>query len=673
MLVGAVLIGLTSLGIFLYLVYTRKFASMRRGFYISLILAVAGGAFISAGLFGVWAYMTSEQMLFQQVVSGLTNVGDIMEANLNGVMSSALDELNDVARQLPAHLSEGTQEQLGQRLEIIARNNKRFNALEAIDLHRNIFVSEASAEPTPDIFVSAGATKPADSIEFTYALGGKDFISDAYFSPVLKRYVLNLATPIRDRKNAITGALMCQYDLQGDSGSLFRSIHFERTGYSVVVNHEGRIVAHPDARRVNEDISSWPAVQRGVRGETGWVIAPNITGEQRLFVYLPLKFPGTINSKPWVLLMEVSESEALAPILAARSQFLMGMGLLTILAVLSGYIVSFSMLRPVNSLNEFVKRVEAGELSARLLIREKDEIGRLGMALNEMTRGLEERDKIKETLIASRQVLQVARGIQMALLPRQFPAFPDLPQVDIFGMVRPALEVGGDLFNFFRLDENRVCFIVGDVSDKGVPAALFMAMVLTSFEISATSLATTQSLRPVSDSIAGVLEQVNRFLYANNDSQMFVTLFAGILNIRTGEIEYSDGGHEPPFIIRQGGEVEMLQKKGGIALGFIDPYDFTVGTIKLEPGDALVLYTDGVNEAMNGERKMFTTSAIGNTLRTISDGKPAEEICETIINKVEEFVQGAPQSDDITLVVIRYCGPEASKASADPLQLSVPV
>jgi sigma-B regulation protein RsbU (phosphoserine phosphatase) len=340
------------------------------------------------------------------------------------------------------------------------------------------------------------------------------------------------------------------------------------------------------------------------------------------------------------------------------------MGLLTILAVLAGYIVSLSMVRPVNSLNEFVKKVEAGELSARLDIREKDEIGRLGTALNEMTRGLEERDKIKEVLIASRQVLQVAREIQMGLLPRNFPAFPDLPQVDIFGMVRPALEVGGDLFSFFRLDENRICFMVGDVSDKGVPAALFMAMVLTAFEISA---------RTSADSIATVLGQVNRFLNGNNDSQMFVTLFAGILDLRDGSIEYSDGGHEPPFIIRRGGEVEMLQKKGGIALGFIDPYDFTVGTIKLDPGDALVLYTDGVNEAMNRDHQMFTTSAIGDTLRAISTGNPADRICETIISKVDEFVHGAPQSDDITLVVIRYCGPDGSKASADALQLTVSV
>jgi serine phosphatase RsbU (regulator of sigma subunit) len=472
-----------------------------------------------------------------------------------------------------------------------------------------------------------------------------------------------MAVPIRDQKGAIIGVLTCQYDLQKDLEGIFSGLRFGRSGYIEIVSDQGRIIANPNERRQNEDLSAYPAVQRARRGDTGWVTALDKAGDNRLFFYRPVDFPATLNRQRLIMLVETDEQEALSPIRTARLQFLMGMGLLTILAVLSGYIVSLSMVRPVNSLNEFVKKVEAGELSARLPIREKDEIGRLGTALNEMARGLEERDKIKEALVASREVLQVARGIQMGLLPRDFPAFPDLPQVDIFGTVRPALEVGGDLYHFFRLDENRICFVVGDVSDKGVPAALFMAMVLTAFEISA---------RTSADSIAAVLGQVNRFLNANNDSQMFVTLFAGILDLRTGSIEYSDGGHEPPFIMRHGAGVEMLQKKGGIALGFIDQYDFPVGTIKLDPGDALVLYTDGVNEAMNRDRQMFTTSAIGDTLRAISNGKPALWICEKIISKVDEFVHGAPQSDDITLVVIRYCGLEGSKASADPLQLNGP-
>ena len=338
---------------------------------------------------------------------------------------------------------------------------------------------------------SKGAIEPLNSTAVRYALNGKEFVSEVYFSPVFHRYIVYMAVPIQNQQGAIIGALTCQYDLQTDLEYIFSRIRFGQSGFGEIVSHQGRIIAHPNVRRVNDDISAYPAVQSAMRGESGWITAPDKYGVDRLFFYRHVTFPATDHPQHLIMLAETNEKDALQPIRDARLKFLVGMGLLTILAVLSGYIVSFSMVRPVNSLNEFVKKLEAGELSTRLAIREKDEIGRLGTALNDMARGLEERDKIKEVLVASRQVLQVAREIQMGLLPKKFPAFPDLPQVDIFGTVRPALEVGGDLFNFFRLDENRICFVVGDVSDKGVPAALFMAMVLTSFEISAASLAGT--------------------------------------------------------------------------------------------------------------------------------------------------------------------------------------
>ncbi len=679
MLVSAILIGLASLGLFLYLMYRGWFASMKRGFYISLILAVAGGAFISAALFGVWAWVTTKDIMFRQVVSDLrddgaaagaslfvgTNMGlgDLKEVSLLVGTTLARDELNGGAAERTAKFSQRPLELIAGDLGIILRSHQRFLGDRVIGADGKVVATR----------VRKGEIEPVNSTAVQYALEGKEFVSEVYLSSVFHRYITYMAVPIRDQKGAIIGALTCQYDFQSDLENIFRGMRFGESGYGVIVSDQGRILAHPDARRLNDDISSYPAVQRALRGDTGWVTAVGKAGVNRLFFYRPVEFPATPNPQRLIMLVETSEQDALAPIRAAGLQFLMGMALLTILAVLSGYIVSFSMVRPVNSLNEFVKKVEAGELSARLIIRDKDEIGRLGTALNEMTRGLEEREKIKETLIASRQVLQVARGIQMGLLPRNFPAFPDLPQVDIFGTVRPALEVGGDLYHFFRLDENRICFVIGDVSDKGVPAALFMAMVLTAFEISARAGLAVDRGKRRADSIAAVLDRVNRYLNANNDSQMFVTLFAGILDLRDGSIEYSDGGHEPPFIIRHGAGVEMLQKKGGIALGFIDPYDFTVGTIKLDPGDALVLYTDGVNEAMNPDHQMFTTSAIGDTLRTISNGNPADRICETIIGKVDEFVHGAPQSDDITLVVIRYFGPDGPKASAEALQLNVSV
>jgi sigma-B regulation protein RsbU (phosphoserine phosphatase) len=663
--VVAAILALASLGALLCAVHLGWLARMKSGFLITLLLAVAGSSLGSAFLVGVWAQVTGKRVLFDQVVKSLQGVADVAEAGFHNVVTSAFEDLDQVSRTLPGQLSEGNQKQLAHHLDVITGGgaarpsergtNKRFLDLEAVDVHGKLFASGGGVE----------TIKP-DSVEVAYALEGREFVSHQYVSNVFKKHVLDLATPIRDQNNAIIGALICQYDLEGDFQDLFRSIKFLRDGYAVVVGSDGRIIAHPDASRVNQDISSYLAVQRGLRGETGSLIAVNEAGVRRLFIYRPIRSPATIDPKFWVLLIEIDESEVLQDILKARRQFLPGTAVLAILAVLSAYFISLSIKRPIQTLNQFVQTVQAGRLSARVVIRGRDEIGRLGDALNEMAGGLEERDEIKGALIASHQVLQVARGIQMALLPRAFPAFPDMPQVDIFGTLRPALEVGGDLYHFFALDENRICFMIGDVSDKGVPAALFMAMAQTAFEISAKTILASDGESCRADSIAGVLDQVNRYLIANNDSQMFVTLFAGVLDLRTGSIEYSDGGHEPPFVMRQGAGVEMLKKNGGIALGFTDPYEFPIGTIKLDPGDVLVLYTDGVNEAMNCDRRMFTTSCIGDTLRTISIGKSAEGICETIISKVDEFVHGTPQSDDIAIVVIRFC----DRKAAVPAQLT---
>jgi serine phosphatase RsbU (regulator of sigma subunit)/putative methionine-R-sulfoxide reductase with GAF domain len=270
------------------------------------------------------------------------------------------------------------------------------------------------------------------------------------------------------------------------------------------------------------------------------------------------------------------------------------------------------------------------------------------------------------------QSLHLAREIQMGLLPKAFPAFPDKPEIDIWASVRPALEVGGDLYDFFPLDEDHIFFLIGDASDKGIPAAMFMAIVKTAFQISVQGGVLTDGhefvcARPdaMRGKIASVMRSVNSLLYRNNESYMFVTAFAGILNLRTGEIEYSDGGHEPPFVIHNG-SVEMLNKRGGVALGVVADHPFSVGTIQLQPGDTLVLYTDGVNEAMNGRNQMFCRSTIAHTLADLSLDVSPEQLVGAVFERVSEFAAGAPQSDDITVMAIKYRGSGVSLMEREP-------
>ena len=243
--------------------------------------------------------------------------------------------------------------------------------------------------------------------------------------------------------------------------------------------------------------------------------------------------------------------------------------------------------------------------------------------------------------------LELAKEIQMGLVPKDFPALPEFKEIDIYATIIPALEVGGDLYDFFPLDQDRICFIIGDVSDKGIPAALFMAMARTAFKMSAIASP---------ESIGLTMGRVNQFLCESNPQQMFVTGFAGILDLRTGRVDYADAGHEPPFILQPDGKVLKVDKVGGIVLGFMPGMAFKSGVMQLNPGEALVLYTDGVTEAMNVGHQLFGAEAIEETLARSGENADSETIIKVLLREMSMFVGEAHQSDDITMLVIKYKG-----------------
>jgi serine phosphatase RsbU (regulator of sigma subunit) len=254
-------------------------------------------------------------------------------------------------------------------------------------------------------------------------------------------------------------------------------------------------------------------------------------------------------------------------------------------------------------------------------------------------------------VLAGEKLLHLAGQIQMGLLPKKFPAFPSASDVDVFATIVPALEVGGDFYHYFLLDSDHLCFVIGDVSDKGIPAALFMAMTLTAFVVFAKD-----GGRTLPESI----QLLNRYLCDNNPLQMFVTLYAGVVDLRTGVVEYSDAGHEPPFVIRVGGKPELIEKQGGMALGVDPSVPYQSATVRLNPGDTLFLYTDGVNEAKNGDGKLFKMAGIEAALAS-NVTTSCEVLCDVVMKRLGQFVHGAPQSDDITMLAVSYRGHAKSK------------
>jgi sigma-B regulation protein RsbU (phosphoserine phosphatase) len=251
----------------------------------------------------------------------------------------------------------------------------------------------------------------------------------------------------------------------------------------------------------------------------------------------------------------------------------------------------------------------------------------------------------RERLLALQKELDVAREIQESIVPREFPPFPEREDVAIHASMLPAKEVGGDFFDFFLIDRDRIGFAIGDVSGKGVPAALFMA-------VSRTLLRATASRGFAPDEC---MQQVNQTLHQESISSMFVTCFYGVLNTRTGEIHCSNGGHNPPYILRADGRVEAVEVFGGLILGAFRHAAYEKREIGLQPGDCIFLYTDGITEAMNPDGEQFTSERLVESLKSVN-GSAVEEIVRKVIENVRRFTAGAAQSDDMTILAIRYSG-----------------
>ena len=256
---------------------------------------------------------------------------------------------------------------------------------------------------------------------------------------------------------------------------------------------------------------------------------------------------------------------------------------------------------------------------------------------------LREALQAKNAFIALQKELDIAARVQLSLLPET------MPPSDVFevaGAMKPAKEVGGDFYDFFRLDPHRVGVVVADVSGKGVPAALFMVMARTLMRATARQV----------DSPGQFLAAINDFLEQNNDEQLFVTVFYGVLDERSGRFTYANGGHNPPILADDNG-VRPLKTTGGVALGMFGQLDYAEASVELTPGARLILITDGVTEAFNTRSEDFGERRLLDTARALPDQRPDEDVRD-IVAAVETFAGEEPQFDDITCVVLTFKDPK---------------
>lgn len=304
--------------------------------------------------------------------------------------------------------------------------------------------------------------------------------------------------------------------------------------------------------------------------------------------------------------------------------------------------VANSLVSPIEILNTQVQGLGRGRLEP-VSLSSDDEIGELAVSFNRMIEELREYINNYARVSADKErietELNVATQIQADMLPSIFPAFPERREFDLYASMTPAKEVGGDFYDFFLVDDDHVALIIADVSGKGVPAALFMVIAKTLLKN-----CTQTGLSP-----GKILEKVNNQLCENNDAEMFVTTWLGILEISSLKMTCVNAGHEYPAIRRKGGKFELYKDRHGLVLAGMRDVKYGEYQIQLEKGDCLYVYTDGVAEATNGQEELYGTERMLCALNS-RKGAGVEELLEMVRADIDQFVQDAPQFDDITML-----------------------
>ena len=448
---------------------------------------------------------------------------------------------------------------------------------------------------------------------------------------------------------------------------IVNSVTVYRDGFNFLVSHKGKFITYPVASLVNQDIQDLvpgkgdPATVRTLR---------KMLNGERLFTEIsslgPEKIPSRIYFAPipntgWVFALTFPTRELYAGLNSFFRILAIIFSLSLLLMILLSVLITRNFTQPIHRLLEATHRIGKGDFAADLPVtRSRDEIAQLSNSFSVMKEDLVRYIRnLKETTVQKERIeseLKIARDIQMGMVPGIFPAFPGRNEFDIHGFIQPAREVGGDLYDFFLIDEDHLCFAIGDVSGKGTPAALFMAMTLT--------------LLRAEMQIAGlnagkVLELTNQYLCRHNNLDLFVTLFLGILDIPTGVVEFVNAGHNPPFLLRNEGTVAEVETRHCLPLGVEINSCMERQYFRMETGDLLFLYTDGISESFNRENRQYSIPRIGGMLQGQKNRTP-RELIRRIVEDVRNFSQGTEQSDDISLLAIRYAG-DRNKRPVDKL------
>ncbi len=455
------------------------------------------------------------------------------------------------------------------------------------------------------------------------------------------------------------------------------SFHIGENGFACVINNYGQILFSGSK---DTELAAMIKFDTDLRNSSNPEIAElakdalcggsdvrlvEVSGNKYYVAYAPME---TVS---WSYFTVLPESEVIAPsmellkeldasnqnqIALVRKSIISSVRLLVLFMLLVGVVMYYvatrfagKLARPISLLTDKVGKVKGDDLDFEWDMDTDDEIQVLAGAFGSMTDRMKQYIDDIVQITADRErigaELKVATQIQADMLPRIFPPFPDKKEFELYALMDPAKEVGGDFYDFFLVDDDHLCMVMADVSGKGVPAALFMVIAKTLIKNRAT----------MGGSPAEILEYTNNQLCEGNEAELFVTVWLAILEISTGKGIAANAGHEHPIIIRAGKDFELVTYKHSVAVATFPGIPYKEHEFELHSGDSLFVYTDGVPEAVNAENELYGTDRMLGVLNSNKDCS-VEETLNIMKSSIEEFASGTPQFDDITMLVLKYLG-----------------
>ena len=469
---------------------------------------------------------------------------------------------------------------------------------------------------------------------------GKTSFTDVYSDSFAHGLMISCASPFYDSNKKFAG-VVCMDVLISDLYNATVDVSDIEGAYAFLIDTKGNAISpDPVIASVFNDENLDDAVRDNMLHKGNDV---KLTSHNIYYAYSPLK------TTDWEFCICVPQKTVLEPVTAMSHQIriaiiVFAIIMLSIIAVVTGIVYDFALTltHPIEKLVEDVEIISQGNFERRARAFENDEIGDLATCVNAMSVSLQKYIADLTAVTAEKErigaELNVATKIQADMLPQIYPAFPEHEEFDLFATMDPAKEVGGDLYDYLLLDDDHLMIVVGDVSGKGVPAALFMVIAKTLLE--------THSIQRLSPS--EIFQRTNNELCKGNETGLFVTCWLGIITLSTGEMRFVNAGHPYP-VLYHSGEFKFVETKPNFVLGGMEGLPYTEHTITLEKGDRLLVYTDGVTEATDANEKLFGDDRLINAMKG-TETMTAPETLKSLRKSIDAFVGDAEQFDDITML-----------------------